>query len=149
MACAAPASVEGVFSGQKFRLDSDAPLSMPTASGRDMVVVLSQFDTETLRTVSVKIPAYASLPLGEALAVGTGAYGDERPSIDVAVGVLLVETRPDGAEILSATDAEVATTVAGTFTLVDVSDAAIAGAFRVDLDDGGYLEGSFVASPAR
>lgn len=113
-----------------------------------MVVLLSQIDAETLRTVSVQLPGYASLPPGTALAVGTGGYGDDRPSIEVAVGALLVQTRPDGAEIISSTDAVVAVTVGGTFTLDDVSDSAIAGAFRVDLDDGGYLGGSFVASPA-
>lgn len=147
--CAAPATVEGVFSGDSFRLESSTPLTKPTASGRDMIVVLSQVDSETLRTVSLTIPKFADVPLGEPLDVGTGAYGDDRPSLEVAVGDLLVETRDDGVEIISATDAVVAGTTGGTLTLDDRgADGSLAGSFTVDLDDGGYVEGTFVATPA-
>jgi hypothetical protein len=147
-ACAAPATVEGVFGGDSFRLESTTPLTKPTASGRDMVVVLSQVESETLRTVTLVLPHVASLPLGKPLDVGTGAYGDERPSLEVAVGDLLVETRADGVEIISATDAVIAATTGGTFTLDDRSaEGDIAGTFDVELDDGGYLQGTFVATP--
>lgn len=144
-ACAAPATVEGVFGGEDFRLDSDAPLSKPTGSGRDMVIVLSQIDSETLSTVSLTLPLFTSLPIGEA--VDVAAYGGQQPSLKATVGDLLVEARPDGAEIISSTNARVASAVGGTFTLDDATDTEIAGSFSIDLDDGGFLEGSFVAAP--
>ena len=137
-ACEAPAMVEGIFAHERFRLESEE---------RDMLVVLSQVDGETLSTISLMLPDFVSLPLGAAVAVGTGAATDPRPSLEVAVGALLVETRADGVEVLSSTDATIAVTVGGAFTLEDASEGQITAAFRVDLDDGGYLAGSFTAMP--
>lgn len=148
-ACGAPATVEGVFANDTFRLESESPLTKPTASGRDMVVVLSQVDSETLRTVTLVLPQIKELPLGEVLDAGTGAYGDDRPSLEVAQGDLLVETRPDGVDIISSTNNVFAHATAGTFTLDERNvDGSLAGSFSIDLDDGGFLEGSFVATPA-
>lgn len=146
-ACEAPAMVEGIFAHERFRLESEAPLSKENGSERDMLVVLSQVDGETLSTISLMLPDFVSLPLGAAVAVGTGAATDPRPSLEVAVGALLVETRADGVEVLSSTDATIAVTVGGAFTLEDASEGQITAAFRVDLDDGGYLAGSFTAMP--
>lgn len=152
-ACAAPASVEGVFSGDGFRLDCETPLAKPTASGRDMLVVLAETDGETLRTVSVRLPRTADLPLGEPLAVGSGDGDDPRPSVDVVVGDLVVDTRSDGVQILSSENAVRAASAGGSLTLDERTGASadapaeLAGSFRVDLDDGGYLEGTFVAAP--
>ncbi len=149
VACSAPATVEGVFASDTFRLESQSPLTTPTASGRDMVVVLSQADSETLSTVTIVLPKIAELPLGEPLDVGTGEFGDFRPSLEVAQGDLLVETRSDGVELVSSTNNVFANATGGTFTLDDRSvDGTLAGSFSVDLDDGGFLEGSFVATPA-
>lgn len=148
-ACSAPATVEGVFASDAFRLESQDPLTKPTASGRDMVVVLSQADSETLRTVTMLLPQIAGLPLGETLDVGTGDFGDDRPSLEVAQGDLLVETRSDGVDIISSTNNVFANATGGSFTLDDRSaDGTLAGSFSVDLDDGGFLEGSFLATPA-
>ena len=112
-----------------------------------MVIVLAQSDDETLSTIGIVVPAFASLAPGAPVTVGAGANGDPRPSLKVAVGALLVETRADGAELISSTDAIGAATVGGTFTLEGVSETEIAGSFTVALDDGGYLEGAFVATP--
>lgn len=146
-ACGAPATVEGVFASDTFRLESERPLAKPTGSGRDMVVVLSQVDGETLRTVTLHIPNIAERTLGEPIAVSEGGYGDDRVSLEAAVGDLLVETRSDGAQIISSTNNVFAASTSGTFTL-DARDAdgTIAGSFSIDLDDGGFLEGSFVAA---
>jgi hypothetical protein len=148
-ACGAPATVEGVFASDTFRLESQDPLTKPTASGRDMVVVLSQVDSETLRTVTLLLPKFADMQLGEPLDVGTGAFEDFRPSLEVAQGDLVVETRPDGVNIISSTNNVFAKASAGSFTLDErAADGSLAGTFSVDLDDGGFLEGSFVAAPA-
>jgi hypothetical protein len=148
-ACGAPATVEGVFASDTFRLESQSPLTKPTASGRDMVVVLSQADSETLRTVTLTLPKFADLTLGQAVDVGSGEFGDDRPSLEVAQGDLLVETRADGVELISSTNNVFANATSGTFTLDGRdADGTLAGSFSVDLDDGGFLQGSFVATPA-
>jgi hypothetical protein len=145
-ACAAPGSVEGVFSDAEFRLECEKPLSKATASGRDKIVVLAEFDTETLRTVSIGLPHFAELPVGEELAVGSGAPDDQRPSVDVVVGALHVDTRSDGVEVLSPSDPVRAASLAGSLTLDEKDDELVAGSFQVDLDDGGFLEGTFVVT---
>lgn len=146
-ACAAPASVEGVFSGDGFRLECEVPLAKSTEPGRDTVVVLSDHDAETLRTVSIHLPDRASLPLGKAVAVGPRAVGAVQPAVEVVVGDLVVDTRADGVEILSSENAVRASSVGGTLIL-DEASSDLAGRFLVDLDDGGYLEGAFVATVA-
>lgn len=142
-ACAAPASVEGVFAGDGFRLDCETPLAKQNASKRDIVVVLSDHDDVTLRTVNVELPNVGALPLGQPLEVGTGA-GDQ-PSVDVIVGDLVVETRSDGVEVLSSVNPVRAVSVGGSVTIESRADGVITGSFRVDLDDGGFLEGGFAA----
>lgn len=147
VACGAPATVEGVFASDTFRLESERPLAKPTASGRDMVVVLSQVEAETLRTVTILIPHINDRALGEPQEVGSGELEDARVSLEAAVGDLVVETRADGAQIISSTNNTYAASIGGTFT-VDARDAdgTVAGSFSIDLDDGGFLEGSFVAA---
>jgi hypothetical protein len=143
--CGSPASVEGVFSARDFRLDCDVPLAKSTASGRDMIIVLSEHDRETLSTVNISLPGLMALPEGVEIEVGA-SVDEPRPMIDVVVGDLLVETRADGVEILSPVNARRASSVGGHIILESRSADGVVGRFRVDLDDGGYLEGSFVAA---
>lgn len=147
VACQAPGAVDGVFGGEDFALRCESPLSTSDASGRDSVVVLSEATTETLSTVNVRLRNVNELPLGEAVAVGSDDEG--LPSIQVVVGALVVETRADGVEILSAADPVRASSVAGELTLESRSDEGVAGSFRANLDDGGFVEGFFDASATR
>ncbi len=144
--CAVPASVDGVVQGDGFSLRCTSPLSKPNASGRDTVVVLAEQDSETLRTVTVTLHAVADMPLGTPVAVGTG--DDGLSSVQVAYGDKVVETRKDGVELVSSVNNVFSGSVGGTVILDERTPDEISGHFRVDLDDGGYLEGVFTAFPS-
>jgi hypothetical protein len=144
--CSAPASVNGVVRGDGFTLTCDNPLTKPVAAGRDRVVVLAEQDAETLRTVQLTFPSANSLPLNAPIVVGPD--GGTQPSLDVMVGKLDVETRSDGVQIISSDNPTTSTSTRGTVTLTELDDAGAAGHFRVNLDDGGYVEGDFTATPA-
>ena len=147
--CAAPGSVEGVVRHDGFTLRADHPLTKPIASGRDRIVVLAEQDSETLRTLQLTLPDAATLPLGKAVSIGRAPeFGSgQQPSLQVSVGAVEIETRSDGVEVISATDATTSSSVRGSITLTELDDAGIAGSFHADLDDGGYVDGEFVAEP--
>lgn len=145
--CQAPASVNGVFGGQDFSLTCESPLAASDASGRDSVVVLSEATSETLSTVNVRLRGIADLPIGAPSPIGADDEG--LPSVQVVVGELVVETRADGAEILSAADPRRAASLAGTLTLETRDADGVAGSFSAELDDGGFVEGFFAAAATR
>ncbi|MCC7072685.1 MAG: hypothetical protein IT383_15255 [Deltaproteobacteria bacterium] len=147
IACQAPASVDGVFAGQDFSLRCESPLAASDASGRDSVVVLSEATSETLSTVNVRLRRAAELPIGKPVSVGTDEEGHS--TVQVVVGALVVETRADGVEILSAADPTRASSVAGTLTIESRDDDGVAGSFAAELDDGGFVEGFFAAANTR
>jgi hypothetical protein len=146
VACSAPASVDGVVRGDGFSLRCTSPLTKPTASGRDRVVVLAAHDSETLRSVNLHLKDVAGLPLNTPLTVGSAE--SPLPSVEAVVGDLVVETREDGVQLLSSDNNRSAASTSGTLTLTELDDAGVAGTFHVDLDDGGYLEGEFTAAPS-
>ena len=147
IACQAPASVNGVFGGQDFSLRCESPLAASDASGRDSVVVLSEASSETLSTVNVRLRGVNDLALETPIQVGADDAG--QPSIQVVVGALVVETRADGVEILSAADPRRAYSVDGTLTLQTRDADGVAGSFSAELDDGGFVEGFFAATNTR
>ena len=147
VACQAPAAVDGVFSGEDFSLRCDSPLATGDDSGRDRVVVLSETTSETLSTVNVRLRNVAQLPLETE--VDLGSDDDGLPSVQVVVGALIVETRADGVEVLSPADPVRAGSVTGALTLQSNTAEGVAGSFRADLDDGGYVEGFFDATMTR
>jgi hypothetical protein len=142
--CAAPGWADGIFGETDFELRSQDPLAQAGGSERDMLVVMAEIDGETLRTVSIGLNRFQTLPHGEPVDAGDGSPGDARPFVDVTVGELVREDRGDGVEIISSDNATRAASTGGSVTL-DELGAQVAGSFRVDLDDGGYLEGSFLA----
>lgn len=145
--CQAPGAVSGVFGGEEFALRCETPLATSDASGRDSVVVLSEATTETLSTVNIRLYGVNELALDTPVHVGAADQG--LPSIQVVVGALVVEQRADGVEVLSAADPVRAASVDGTLTLESRDDVGVAGTFRAELDDGGFVEGFFDASTAR
>jgi hypothetical protein len=144
-ACAVPAEVEGIVSGEEFLVRDPRPASKATAEGRDAYLVLSENDGATMRVVTVRMPDVAAMPLHEDVAVGARDDGSGLSHVEVAHGALLVETRSDGAQILSQKDPQFAMSTAGTIRL-DERGEDLSGAFHVDLDDGGYLDGVFVVA---
>lgn len=146
-ACAAPANVDGVVRGDGFTMRCMSPLTKPTASGRDRMVVLADHDSETLRSVNLHLKNVASLPLNVAVDVGV-AEDPDAPSLEAVVGDLVVDTREDGVQLLSSDNDRRAASIGGTLTVTELDDTQVSGTFHVDLDDGGYLEGEFTAFPS-
>jgi hypothetical protein len=144
--CALPV-IEGVFDSRDFAIFNDTPEARGQ-SGDEVLLVFLELDdsANALRTVSVDLRELTSLPVGEVLDVGTGAFGDARPNVEVVEGTIVRDVLDDGGELISTgDDAKRASSVAGTLTL-DTNEAGnVVGSFRVDLDDGGYLAGSFAS----
>ena len=146
--CAVPGSVDGIFHSDPFTLRATSPLTKPTASGRDRLVVLAENDSETLSTVSLHLVGFDEMPVNEAVDVGTGAFADHRSSIEVVVGEgAVVDTRADGVELLSSKDPVRSASTGGRITITEKTAQQTSGEFHVKLDDGGYLDGVFTAFP--
>lgn len=143
--CALPV-IEGVFDSRDFAIFDETPEARGQARDEVLLVFLEMDGDESLRTVSVDLRAVSSLPVGEPLDVGDGTFGDDRPNVEVVEGSIVSEALPDGGQLISTgDDAKRAMSVSGSVTLDDNADGAVAGSFRVDLDDGGYLEGRFAS----
>jgi hypothetical protein len=141
--CAAPV-IEGVFDQRDFAVFDDAPEARGESGAEVLLVFLDVDDgAGTLRTVSVDLREVDELPVGSALEVGSGAWDDVRPSIEVVEGTLVTEPLDDGGTLMTTgDDARWAASQGGTLTLEEKGDT-LAGRFDVDLDDGGYLQGTF------
>jgi hypothetical protein len=139
--CALP-NIEGIFADEDFALLDNSPEARGQQNDR-LVLVFLEHNDEELRTVTVELRDLSTMPRGIELEVGDGIFGDPRPVVDVVQGTLIKTIRDDGIPILSTTDdARRAKSVSGTLILDDSIDT-VGGTFRVDLDDGGYLNGLF------
>jgi len=145
--CALPV-IEGIFDSRDFAIFDNTPEARGDAGDKALLVFLEVDEQQNeLRTVSVELRDLPSLPVGEAIDVGAGAFDDARPSIDVVEGTVVRDMLPNGGELISTgDDAKRATSVSGTVTLTENDAGTVAGSFVVDLDDGGYLSGSFAST---
>ena len=144
--CALPV-IEGVFDSRDFAIFNDTPEARGQ-SGDEVLLVFLEIDdsANALRTVSVDLRDLTNLPVGEVLDVGTGAFGDARPNVEVVEGTIVRDSLADGGELISTgDDAKRASSLAGTLTLETNEAGHVVGSFRVDLDDGGYLAGRFAS----
>lgn len=140
--CAGPA-VEGVLADDAFVIETGS--SQRLGTDVDPIFVLFEADDvdATLRTVSIKLPAFASLPRGEVLVVDGVAGG---PQVEVIAGALERLDDGNGGELLSSTQERTsAAAVGGQIVIDDTGSDAVAGSFVVDLDDGGYVAGTFAS----
>lgn len=145
--CALPV-IEGIFDSRDFVIFDDTPEARGHSDDEILLVFLELEggETERLRTVSVDLRAISTLPVGEAIDVGDGSFGDTRPNIEVVEGSVVREQVARGTLISTGDDAKHAMSVDGTVTLEhNEASGAVVGSFRVDLDDGGYLEGRFAS----
>ena len=144
--CALPV-IEGIFDSRDFAIFDDTPEARGQSGEQVLLVFLETDDAaNTLRTVSIDLIDMASLPVGEDIDVGSGAFGDARPNIEVVEGSIVRDELPGGGELISTgDDAKRAISVEGSVLLSQNDDEAVVGTFRVDLDDGGYLAGSFTS----
>jgi len=142
--CALPV-IEGVFDDRDFAIFNDVPENRGQ-SGDHVLLVFVDVDDTALRTVSVDLRAVSTLPVGDDIDVSE-AGGDDRPVVEVVEGTLIrqeVEGRPD--LITVDDDAVRARSMGGALTLSENDGTGgVVGSFKVDLDDGGFLEGSFTA----
>ena len=144
--CALPV-IEGIFDSRDFAIFDDTPEARGQSGEQVLLVFLETDDAaNTLRTVSIDLIDMASLHVGEDIDVGSGAFGDARPNIEVVEGSIVRDELPGGGELISTgDDAKRAISVEGSVLLSQNDDEAVVGTFRVDLDDGGYLAGSFTS----
>jgi hypothetical protein len=141
--CALP-SIEGVFDDRDFAVFDDAPEARAQVDDEVLLVFVDVDDAaNTMRTVSVDLKGIDALETGVELDVGDDSFGDDRPSIDAVEGTLVTEEIPGKGTLMTVDDDAVrAVSIGGTLQLTE-NEGTIAGDFHVDLDDGGYLEGSF------
>ncbi len=144
--CALPV-IEGIFDSRDFAIFDDTPEARGQSGDQVLLVFLETDDVaNTLRTVSIDLPKMAALPVSEEIEVGAGEFGDERPNVEVVEGSIVRDQLAGGGELISTgDDAKRAMSVNGTVTLSQNDDDAVVGTFHVDLDDGGYLAGSFTS----
>jgi hypothetical protein len=141
--CALPV-IEGIFDQRDFALFDDTPEARGESDDATLLVFVDIDDgAGRLRTVSIDLRALPTLPVGEAIDVGSGKWDDARPSVEVVEGSLVTEQLADGGTLMSTgDDARRAVSQTGTMTLAENGDTVV-GSFDVDLDDGGFLHGSF------
>jgi hypothetical protein len=145
--CALPV-IEGIFDRRDFAIFDDTPEARGQSGDGVLLVFLElegQGEQERLRTVSVDLRALSTLPVGEAIDVGDGSYGDDRPNVEVVEGGVVREQVAQGTLLSTADDAKRARSIEGAVTLEHNDGGDVIGSFRVDLDDGGYLEGRFAS----
>ncbi len=141
--CALPV-IEGVFDAREFAVFDDTPEARGQSDDGVLLVFVDIDEAGgRLRTVSVDLHGLPGLPAGDEVDVGDGSWADRRPSVEVVEGSLVTEPLPEGGTLMTTgDDARRAVSEAGSLTLEENGDV-IAGSFAVDLDDGGYLRGTF------
>lgn len=141
--CSLPA-IEGIFDDRDFAVFDDTPEARGQVDDEVLLVFVDIDDnTQTMRTVSVDLKVIDTLDVGVALDIGDGSFDDDRPSIEAVEGPLVTEQIASGTLVtVDADRAAKAVATGGTVTLSE-NGSTIAGDFKVDLDDGGYLEGTF------
>jgi hypothetical protein len=145
--CALPV-IEGIFDSRDFAIFDDTPEARGDAGDKALLVFLEIDDSvNMLRTVSIELRDVPSLPVDEAIDVGSGAFDDARPSVEVVEGSVVRDQLPGGGELISTgDDAKRAVSVTGSVTLTENDAGTAVGSFTVDLDDGGYLSGTFASA---
>ena len=142
--CALPV-IEGVFDDRDFAIFNDVPENRGQ-SGDHVLLVFVDTDETALRTVTIDLPAVSTLDVGVAHDV-SDAGGDDRPVVEAVEGTLIRETIEGRGDLITVgNDAVRARSVGGNVTFSENNDDGdLVGSFRVDLDDGGFLEGTFTA----
>jgi hypothetical protein len=138
-ACGVPGLVEGIVEQQGFTIRDEQPQLRPQG-GDAVILVLSQEVRDMLRVVSLHLPELAALPAGESAPIEGRDLG--RVWLQVAQGTLQSEIRSDGVRVVSTHNARFVLATGGDVSLARV-DGLLLGSFRAELEDGGWLEGSF------
>lgn len=138
-ACDAPGLVEGIVEDSEFTVRDDSPDLRPQHDDAALVVLAEQ-EWGTLRVVTLRVPGFESLGEETVLELGTREQGGAY--IEVAQGPIDESVRSDGVKVLNTLTPRFVNGVGGTAVLTRV-DGQLLGTLEAELEDGGWLEGSF------
>jgi hypothetical protein len=133
VACGAPSGVDGEVEGEAFTVSDQQPELKRHERTGDTQIVLAEDDGDLLRTVVVFVESETNLEVGEPIAFGEGVslMVSEGVSIDLGNGVI------------NAKDPKFHGVVKGEIIFTSLGDP-IVGEFWAELENGGYIEGTFV-----
>lgn len=138
-ACDAPGIVQGIVEDSSFTVRDDSPDLRPQHDDAALVVLAEQ-EWGTLRVVTLRVPDFATL--GDETVLELGSRADGGAYIEVAQGPIDESERSDGVKVLNTLTPRFVNGVGGTAVLTKV-DGALYGTLEAELEDGGWLEGSF------
>lgn len=138
-ACDAPAFIQGVVEDSQFTIRDDRPELRPQ-NDDSALVVLAQKEWDTLRVVTVRVPEFDMLGDETVLSLGTREEGGAW--LEVAQGPIDESVRSDGVKVLNTLTPRFVTGVGGTVVITRVGERLL-GTLEAELEDGGWLEGSF------
>lgn len=139
--CAAPASVEGIFSQVPFEFDDPKPAIRVDNRGDQIYLVISEETATTLTVAQLRLPTTDLRP-GDSFAFGEDDRSDVDAHLHMARGQVEVTYLSDGTRIVNARNSTMADAAEGTVT-IDAADDYLAGSFRGTLEDGGEVTGRF------
>lgn len=138
-ACDVSGFVEGIVDGHDFTVRDDRPDLRPQHDDAALVVLAEQ-EWGTLRVVSLHIPAFSTLEESQVLDLGLRQAGGAW--VEVAQGPIDESVRSDGVTVLNTLSPTFVRGQGGTAAL-DLVDGVLMGTLRTELEDGGWLEGTF------
>ncbi len=141
-ACGAPAFVEGVAYDRDFTIRDDQPDLRPQHDDAALVVLAEQ-EWDTLRVVSLHVPAFSELSDEQELEIDVREEGGAW--VEVAQGPVEESVRSDGVTVLNTLTPRFVNGAGGSVLLHKV-DGELFGALEVELEDGGWLQGSFAVA---
>lgn len=143
-ACGVPGFVEGIAYGSDFTIRDDRPDLRPQHDDAALVVLAEQ-EWDSLRVVSLSVPAFSDLSDEQEIAIGTRDEGGAW--VEVAQGPIEESVRSDGVKVLNTLTPRFVNGAGGSVLLTKV-DAELFGTLEVELEDGGWLRGSFAVEIA-
>jgi hypothetical protein len=140
-ACGAPAIVDGIVEDNEFSIRDTDPELRPQADDGVIVVIAEEAGSQ-LRVVQLKLPSLEGHEPGESILIEDRAL--DRTWLTAASGTLDETIRSDGVRVVNTLDARVVAAVRG-HVECEQSDGLLTGTLTAELEDGGWVEGSFVA----
>lgn len=139
--CAAPASVEGIFSEVRFEFDDPKPAIRVDDRNDQIYLVISEETSTTLTLAQVRIPT-TDLRAGDTFVFGNDNRSDVDAHLHMTRGDIEVTFLSNGTRLVNSQNNTKANSAEGTLH-IDAADDYLAGSFRATLEDGGEVDGRF------
>lgn len=140
-ACGAPAIVDGIVEDSQFSIrDVEPEVRQQPDDG--LIIVIAEEAGAELRVVQLKLPPLAEHQAGDVIEIGPREDGGAW--LTAANGTLEAMVRSDGVRVLNTTDARIAHAAFGE-VVCDTEDGFLTGTLTAQLEDGGWVDGTFVA----